>query len=208
MAFNKKKDLLVVALLTVGVCQAQAQETLKVMLEQLAALKGYVVTAEKGYRIAEDGLHLVRDIKAGEFGLHQVFFGSLKTVDDATLQCPALTEAEQLVGEMDNMFTRSIKAFESSGHLRSDEMRYVNDLQGKVSAQGMHDRESLRVLTQDGLLAMTDGERIGKINNLAAIVRERYRAIKGFLTEVAWIIAQRQKEGNYVNTLKKWYGIQ
>lgn len=46
-----------------------AQDVLVTGLEQLSALKGYIHAAEDGYRIVKDGLHLIGDVKGGEFDL-------------------------------------------------------------------------------------------------------------------------------------------
>lgn len=45
----------------------------KYLLQQIAALKVYIDYAEKGYKIACDGIHAVREIKRGDFNLHDNF---------------------------------------------------------------------------------------------------------------------------------------
>jgi len=79
--------------LLLPVCRVHAQGRTKTMLEQVAALQGYIRTVEKGYQLAEEGVALVRDIKSGEFDLHRVFFGSLERVDKGVAESPILAEA-------------------------------------------------------------------------------------------------------------------
>jgi hypothetical protein len=184
------------------------QNTRKTMLKQLAVLKGYIITAEKGYRIAEEGVHLIRDIKSGEFNLHAVFFGSLKVVDEGVSGSPLPGEVFGLVTEMEKVFGQAARAYASSGWLRSDEMEYIGELRQKVWALNRKDENVLRALTADGVLSMTDGERIRKIDEISVDVRIRNGQVKSFLTGVAWLIVQREKEQAYTGTLKKWYGIQ
>jgi len=186
----------------------QAQGTRKTMLAQLAALKGYIITAEKGYQIAKEGVHLIRNIKSAEFFLHQVFFQSLRKVDDGVWQNPELNESLQLIEAIDKAFARAISAYEAAGWLQTEEVQYIRGLQQRTSVQNRDDHKELEALTTDGTLSMTDGERIGRIKEVFTSLQERYNQTKNFLAGVAWLIDQRQKEQMYTETLKKWYGIQ
>jgi len=186
----------------------QAQGTHKTMLAQLAALRGYIITAEKGYQIAKEGLHLIRDIKSGEFSLHRVFFQSLKDVDDGVLKNPELNESLRYIEAIDKAFTRAVSAYEAAGWLQTEEVQYIRGLQRRLAVQGGDDHKELETLTTAGTLSMTDGERIGRIKEVSTSLRERYNQTKNFLAGVAGLIDQRQKEQMYTGTLKKWYGIQ
>jgi len=198
-------------LLSVAVLEARSgvtQGTRKTMLEQLAALRGYIITAEKGYHIAEDGLHLVRDIKSGEVNLHEVFFGSLKTVDAGVLKNPALEESYKLIAAIDHGLGEKVSLYAASGWLQANEIESIDAVQRRVVDAGRRDEDVLNVLTQDGALSMTDGERIRKIDAITADVRARYGQVKRFLTDIERLIAQREKEQSFIGTLKKWYEIQ
>ena len=193
-------------MLTVHESRAQGKP-IKVMLEQLAALKGYAGAVEKGYQLAEEGIHLVRDLKSGEFHLHQVFFGSLQEVDEAVLRWPGGRKCYVQVEEMNAVFDDAIGVYVASGWLRAEELAYVEQVRTEVDRKGRNDLEVLRTLTQDGALAMTDGERLRRIEMLARAVGERVSHVQVFLTEVSWLIAQRQKEMAFTGTLKKMYGL-
>ena len=62
-------------------CFQQKKTQKKYLLQQIAALKVYLNYARKGYDIANKGITTVRNIKKGDFNLHQDFFGSLKIVN-------------------------------------------------------------------------------------------------------------------------------
>lgn len=70
-----------------GLClSASAQlegKTLQVMLGQIVALDAYSAAAAQGYRLVENGVHTIADIRRGEWGLHQTYYGSLRTVNPA-----------------------------------------------------------------------------------------------------------------------------
>ncbi len=141
MAFIRYGALLTLLILAQAL-PAPAQGRLKTMLEQVAALQEYIVTAEKGYRIAEEGVHLVRDITSGELDLHKDYFSSLATVDDAVLRCPALAEARRYIALLED--------------------------------QARNEQTALDLLTTDGALSMTDGERIRLIQRLRDDLKVAY----------------------------------
>lgn len=141
MAFIRYGALLTLLILTQA-RPAPAQGRIKTMLEQVAALQGYIVTVEKGYRVAEEGVHLIRDITSGEFDLHKDYFSSLAAVDNAVLRCPALTEARQYIAVLKD--------------------------------QARNEQTALDLLTTDGAVSMTDGERIRLIQRLRDDLKVAY----------------------------------
>jgi hypothetical protein len=115
----RKQLLLALALCLFAGLEAGAQ-SIKAMLEQITALKAYIVTAEKGYQIAEDGLHAIRDIKHVEFDLHSVYFGSLAVVNPAVRNMPQVGAIVRLVkwgpGDID-----ALLALINDGELKMDD---------------------------------------------------------------------------------------
>src|SRR5438270_175824 len=75
--------------ISIGVCHAQTfdewfnqKETQKkYLLAQIAALHTYIDYAQKGFSIVNNGLNTIRDIKKGDFNLHNNFLNSLSTVN-------------------------------------------------------------------------------------------------------------------------------
>lgn len=58
-------------------------KTLQVMLGQIVALDAYSAAAAQGYRLVGNGVHTIADIRRGEWGLHQTYYGSLRVVNPA-----------------------------------------------------------------------------------------------------------------------------
>lgn len=61
----------------------QKETQKKYLLEQIAALQVYIDYAQKGYKIASNGLEIIEQIKTGDLNQHQVFFNSLKRINPA-----------------------------------------------------------------------------------------------------------------------------
>ena len=53
----------------------------KYLIQQIAALQVYIGYVSKGYSIAKNGLNTIRDIKRGDFNLHNSYLTSLVTVN-------------------------------------------------------------------------------------------------------------------------------
>jgi hypothetical protein len=114
-------------------------KTLRVMLEQIAALNAYSAAASDGYRLVENGWHTVANIRQGEFDLHQAYYRSLRTVNPTVR---GMAEA----GDIVTMAGRLAKAG-----------------RGKEAEAAVND---LTALLTDGKLSMTDGERMRQIIRL------------------------------------------
>jgi hypothetical protein len=149
MVFNKKfmqKKLFGAVLLGLAGC-ARGQGTAETMLQQIAALQTYARVAQQGYEMTEQGLATIRAIRQGEFDLHTLFFHSLSTVSPAVKNMPAMSAIQLLM-------TLRPRA------------RWAPGWQQEL--------DELTLLTTDGALQMTDGERIRRILAIETAIRARY----------------------------------
>lgn len=106
--------IIIVGFLLVGwTLHLQAQES-GALLEQLAALRGYIVTTEKGYRLVEEGLHTIGGIRQGEFKLHSTYFASLSVVNPAVKNSPLVLVIVQQEMNMLDQFSAALTRWQSS----------------------------------------------------------------------------------------------
>jgi len=183
------------------------QDVLVTGLEQLSALKGYIRTAEEGYRIVTDGIHLIGDIKGGEFDLHRIFFSSLKEVDQAVLHAPELRNAYVEAAATERLFDQALKTYAASGWLQPQEVHYLAAIQQRVADEGRENVAALQMLVQDEALSMTDGGRLQHIQEQQKEVHSRYVRVVAYLVGIGGLITGRAKEQAYTQTLKTWYGF-
>ena len=183
-----------------------AQNVLVTGLEQLSALKGYIHTAEEGYRIVTDGLHLIGDVKGGEFDLHRIFFSSLKDVDQAVLHAPPDAYAE--AAATNRLLDQALKTYAASGWLQPEEGQYLTAVQQKVADEGRENIAALQMLVRDEALSMTDGERLQHIRDQQNEIHSRYVRVVAYMMGIGGLITGRAKEQAYTQTLKTWYGIE
>lgn len=188
-----------------GSDRGQAQDVLVTGLEQLSALQGYIHSAEEGYQIVTDGLRLIGDIKGGELTLHRVYFGSLREVDEAVLQDPALQDAYAEVAATNRLLEEAWRSYAASGWLGGQEVQYLAAVQQQVAGDGQANIAALRMLVREGALSLTDGERLQRIRDQQAEIRVRYVRVTMYVRAIRGLVTGRAKEEAFKGTLKTWY---
>ncbi len=150
MGYNRIRALLLVAGMARALSSGAQLEgkTLRVMLDQIAALKAYSAAAADGYRLVENGWNTAATIRQGEFDLHKTYYGSLFTVNPVV----------RGMGETGDI-VREVGLLVNAGHT-------------KEAKAAMND---LTALLADGQLSMTDGERMRRVIRLDAELRREER---------------------------------
>ncbi|MBN8856671.1 MAG: hypothetical protein BGO55_06215 [Sphingobacteriales bacterium 50-39] len=203
-----KKIIIILSICLTGISsQAQMAHMVETMLQQIAALEGYIVTAEKGYKIAEDGLHTIRDIKNGEFNLHSTFFSSLQSVNPKVSGLAEATEIVALEVSMVNRSSRMLRSIRQSQWLRTDEIDYLTKVYSTLLSLVQEDVKALSDLTTDEKLEMTDGERINRMQVLGTDMHQHYTFLLQFSNQTDLLTLQRQRDFSDYETLQKLYGF-
>jgi hypothetical protein len=152
----------------------------KYLLEQIAQLQVYISYMAKGYKIAREGLNTIQGIRKGEWNLHQVFFGSLKTVNPKIKQyakiAAIVADQEYIVSQYKDAW----KDIRNSGQFTSHELDYCY----KVFSD-LLDKSSLNItvlldVLSNNELEMTDDERIKKIDQIYAESEEQRMFVISF----------------------------
>jgi hypothetical protein len=204
-----KRILLGLVFIGSGVtASAQFGATTSEMLQQLAALQAYITVAEKGYKIAEQGLQTIGEIKNGEFNLHSAFISSLKAVSPAVCNMAEVAEIIGLEVSTIEQFSHKLSGYRQSAWLQPAEVSYIESVYTTVVNSGLELIAALTDLTTDGQLTMTDGERISRIQQMDKNMQQQYRMVQTFTNQTDLLAVQRQQECNDTETLKGLYGIQ
>ena len=190
------------------VLAAHGQGTTETMLEQIAALRTLIGSVEKGYQVVEKGLTTIGQIKKGEFDLHAVFFGSLSTVDPAVRGSPDVSAVLRWQGAIDDAFSQAMVRYRVSPWLQPGERDYLQYVYTRVVNDCGQDAEAMGVLTRDGVVQMTDGERIRRMELIGAGMQQRATRVQAFLFATDLLINRRQAAGNFSGMLSSLYGIQ
>ena len=203
-----KKIVIVMLCCLVGMSgKAQLAQMVETMSQEIAALQAYIITAEKGYKIAEDGLHTIGEIKNGEFNLHRVFFSSLKTVSPTVKNAATVAEIIALQISIAEQFSGSLHAYRQGGMLTGSEVGYVSQVYSNLLSEGMKDMDALATILTDGQLEMDDGERLERIQAIDTDMKVQYGFMQHFTVQADLLVQQRNREQSDAGTLKQLYGI-
>jgi len=159
------------------------------LLEQLVALKVYGGYLEKGYKIAGEGLGFVQGFKNGEFGLHELFFGSLKTISPLITQNPRLAS---LISMQQEVFRISVSNY-ADEVFGSAETAFIESVKRDLNKSFEDDLQSLNTLLEAGKLEMSEEERLQAFNRLYNRVHENYLAATGFKASVRLLLVQKKQ---------------
>ncbi|WP_354335144.1 hypothetical protein [Pedobacter sp. CG_S7] len=174
----------------------------KYLLEQLVALKIYAGYLKKGYDIASSGIATVKDLKNGEFSLHNAFVSSLKSVS------PAIRNSAK-VAEIISCQLAISRAFNGIGNghpLTLSNQLYILDVRDNVMEECLNDLEELLLVITSRKVEMTDDERIKRLDKVYSAMKEKSAFVQSFTTDVSLLIRQRENEQKSIDHLKELYG--
>ena len=175
---------------------AQFGSAVTTMLQQIAALQAYIQVAEKGYAMAENGIHTIRDIKNGEFNLHSVFFTSLSAVSPKVANMAEVAEITSLQASLVSQFSHKLTGYRQNGWLQAGEISYIGQVYTTLVNTTQAEITTLSSLLTDGDLIMTDGERLKAIRAIDEDTKQQYRFAQLFTNQADMLALQRQQEGN------------
>jgi hypothetical protein len=173
------------------------------LLQQIAALEVYIGYAKKGYDIVGKGIHTVKDITDGEFGLHRNFFASLATVNPAIKGSAAV--ASVLDGGLGVISV--LKSWKSSG-LNLNDWAFVSLVKSNLLTECAAGLEELLLVITSGKLELTDDERLKRLEHLRASMQDKYEFALSFSGDLDQLIRQRERELNTIDQIRRWYEIE
>lgn len=182
---------------------SQKKKQKEYLLKQIAGLQVYIGFAKKGYDIASSGIHTVRDIKNGEFGLHSAFFSSLKAVSPFIRNNSKVAE----IIEMQLSISKSFNGIKSNDLLSDGDRDYIGSVREKVLDECLTDLEELLLVITSGKIEMTDDERIKRLDQVYAGMKDKSAFTQSFTGEVSLFISQKESEQRSINQNRRLYEI-
>ncbi|TLV01418.1 hypothetical protein [Dyadobacter luticola] len=179
----------------------------KYLIEQIAQLKIYLELTEKGYKIAKQGLTAIGDLKRGEFKLHKNYVDSLKIVNPKIANLPKIKWIGAYNGDVRNICSTCLSKNGLTEYLSGDELAYLRAVFDRLDSDCDKIMRTLEEVTIDGNLAMTDDERIRRIEALYQQTLFNLTFSKAFCNESAVLAAARMKEKGDVITGRALRGI-
>lgn len=186
---------------------AQKKTKLKYIAQQIALFEVYAGYLRKGYNIAQDGLKVITDIKHGDFDLHNDRFNSLNKVNTAIKDYTQADNAANIQQEILNVNEGINKFIRDNGFMQEQEKDYVKKVMSSLLSECEEDLNQLVMLASDSIATLKDNERIKRIDDLNADMKDKYSFAKYFESSIRTLALLRAKDINDANTSKLLYGI-
>lgn len=168
----------------------------KYLIQQIAALEGYIGVAQKGYKIAKDGLGFIGDMKSGEFSLHKDYFNSLKTVNPEIKRYYKVSAIIVLQNNILNTCGANKKVLKKSGMISKAELDYYDKAISRLKENCNSQLDELTMVVSSGRVEMKDDERIKRIDNIHHQMQDNYTFAVSFGNEAKMLATARKQEMN------------
>lgn len=211
-----KKVLIFIVLVALS-CRLQAQTfnewfrqkktQIRYLVQQIAANQIYIGYLQKGYTIARTGLTTLNDIKHDDFNLHYAFFDSLKYVNPKIRNWAKVADIAAMQVQVIKQAKLAIKQSQSSKQFTSSELTYLQNVFSYLLDDCSKDIDALLAVATSGKTAMTDDERIRRIDGIYTAMQDKLLFSKSFADEAALLAAQRHNEETGVEVSKQLNGL-
>jgi len=179
----------------------------KYLLQQIAALQIYLNYAKKGYEIASKGINTVRNIKKGDFNLHEEFFSSLKDVNPKIRRYIKVADIIAYQVRIINQTKQTIQGIREAKQFTSEELDYCKKVFDNLLEECIKNIEELFMVITSNIFEMKDDERLKRVNKLYFDMLDKYSFCTSFSEEIGLLSVQRLGEQIEINRSKLINGL-
>jgi hypothetical protein len=185
----------------------QKQTQKKYLLQQIAALQVYISYAKKGYNIVSSGINSIRDIKKGEFNLHNTFFNSLKSINPKISRYAKVADIINYQVRIIKLTKQTLQSIREANQFTSEEVEYCKKVFDALLDDCVESiAELLAVITPDKL-TMKDNERLARIDKLYLDMQDKFTFCNVMSEDMSVLALQRMSEQMEINRSKLINGI-
>ena len=182
-------------------------KSIKVMLQQIAALQVYIDVAQKGYSIAQKGLNTVGTLKRGELNLHSVYLHSLKTVNPKVKKYIRVAEVIDLQWKIMKEYRRVWSDLQGEDLFYGDELDYIARVFNRLISDCSNTLDELIEVTTNGEYEMKDDERLKRIDMLHETMISNYDFLQSFKKQLQVLWLSRVREHRDSGAIRALYGL-
>ncbi|GAC1382538.1 MAG: hypothetical protein NVSMB45_08730 [Ginsengibacter sp.] len=187
----------------------QQQKTQKkYLLEQIAALHTYIGFAQKGYAVVSGGINTIRDLRKGDFSMHNNFFNSLTAVNPKIkkyVKVAAIIAAQISIAKQVH---HTLKICRNTQQLSGTELKYLKQVFNNLLDECAGNLDELFGLVTSGEQQMKDDERIKRIDRLYDAMQDKQVFVQSFSHSAEGLSIQRRNEQYDIQIEKKLNGLQ
>lgn len=186
--------------------KGNAQNNIKLYIQQIAANKVYIEYLQKGYKIVKGGLNTIANIKNGHFTLDKDFFAGLQNINPKIRNYAKVSGAIALNIQIEQRYRKAITEAMNSDRFNSGELDYM----GNVFTSLINDctvlADELTLLITANKLKMSDDERIKRIDVVYSAMQDNYVFVNAFARDINIMVVQKSKELQDAHAMQAIHG--
>ena len=179
----------------------------KIMLEQIAGLQARLHLIKTGNNIDETGLNTAEVVKGQTFDLHATYYNSLLQVNPAVGSNPKVKGIAELQQQIMLVINREISWQARKKALTAAEQNDIRAAYADLLQKCKENRDELTLVLTPGKLAMTDYQRLERIDHINASMQEKYNITRSFVAKCRKVAIDRLTERQEDEQLKKLYEL-
>lgn len=206
---------IIASLLCAGTAEAQSlgewirpkKKQKEYLIQQVLANQSLVYALRTGYRVAQYGLQTVWLGKNHELRLHQYFFDVLKTINPKVLEYGRVADFIVKQSRLIRLARKHEQDLRQQRGLNGEQLGYVDRVYDRMrrSAEDLLWELLITILADD--LALTDDQRIGRIDALYNEMEVLERAFSRFSMDQQGLVQARKRAQRERLTIQDWYGV-
>lgn len=184
----------------------QKKTRIRYLMQQVAAFQMYIGDVKKGYRTVRDGLHVINDIKHGDFDLHHDYFNSLSSVSAGVKGYSKVGAFAKLQSQIIDLSKATRKLF-SSPFLYASEQSYITATINSLLQKCSDDVDKIATVTTSGKMEMTEERRLEEVNSLYESAQDKYSFAVHLLQSTQLLLRSRSKDKENTANMYSIYGL-
>lgn len=193
----------------VNKANAQSYEAERLLLdvEKLTQMKSIFSDMQEGYDILTEGYEAVRGISEGNFNLHQLFLDGLLKVSPVVSNYKKVADIVAGQVELTKEYKSAFNRFKQDYNFSPGEITYIGRVYSHLISSSLQNLDDLTAIISDGILRMSDEERMERIDELYKDMQDKLSFLRQFNNYASILSLQRAKENNDINTLQNIYHL-
>jgi hypothetical protein len=179
----------------------QKKTELEYLGRHIASLQIYLKMVKDGYQLVQQGNNLIHQARNGELNLHDIFYLSLKLVNQRVRNYPAVSKTLDYHAFIARKSTALKNRSQASEYLKPAYKTAVNHTLDKLRSDMSDSLDELVQVLSDGELELTDDQRIKRIQALEQYAYKRMIFLQQYSQEVSTMMMDRMGETSELTTL-------
>ena len=180
----------------------QKETQQRYLAEQIAALSAYGAVLREGYETVSQGLGLVHTLRNGDYSQHEGYFNSFSSVNPQIKNHPEAGQALKIYGKSRQLTQQIPSKLFPSQYFTGAEEQVIRHVLLAIQKDCEQILTELEELLEEGLLKLSDTERLKQLSGINHRMQEVYSYTVRFYQDCQDISLSRQNESRSIKQRK------